>query len=250
MNRTLFYTLLIFVILVGLGEGLSRASAVRESLPESSWGTAYKPVIRQLEALEKFGRVDCLLFGNSMVQHSWNPQVFEQAYQQATGQSIRCFTFGIPGLTASSAGPLAEILVKRYHPQFLIYGLEGVELSGSVSNPGEERFARSDWVRYARGELNVRGWLLDHSSLYRTLDSLPEILTPATVIDRIDTHARAVQGYEPLVEFANPQQSPLFADEPLTLPEYTLDAADFEGFKKIVHLKNTRVLILNVPSYA
>lgn len=250
MNRTLFYTLLILIIIVVLGEGLTRFSSVQESLPEPSWGTAYKPVIRQLEALEKSGGADCLLFGNSMVQHSWNPRVFEQAYQQATGQSIRCFTFGIPGLTASSAGPLAEILVKRYHPQFLIYGLEGVELSGSVSNPGEDRFAHSDWVRYARGEWNVRGWLLDHSSLYRTLDTLPEILTPSTVIDRIDTHARAVQGYEPLVEFANPQQSPLFAAEPLTVADYALDEADFEGFKKIVHLKDTRVLILNVPSYA
>ncbi len=249
MKRTLLYTVLLFAVIVGLGEGLARTDSVQRVLPEPSFGTAYLPAIRLFQELDEFGKVDCLFFGNSMVNNGFNPQVFEQAYQAAAGESIRCFTFGVPGLTASSAGPMAEILVERYHPDLLIYGIEGVELGGFVSVPGEDGFPRTDWVRYARGQLNLEGWLLDHSFLYRYLDTAPEILTPAAVENRLSTDARSIQGYAPLLEFAKPYRTSLFATEPLVFNDYSLSAADFEGFKQIVNLKGTRVFIVNLPSY-
>ncbi len=123
------------------------------------------------------GGVDCLLIGSSQIANAIDPQVVEAAYFQKTGQTIRCFNFGLPSLTADTAGPLAEALVNKYQPRLVVFEVSPRSFSrrfGDIT-----RYLSQDpWVLYQLGNYTFEGWARDNLLAYRYYLSLKTWLYP------------------------------------------------------------------------
>jgi hypothetical protein len=165
---------LIFLALVaGTCELLVRTAPVRAKLLAPSLGSSMRDLELRWFGLEdlvaKSGPIDCLLVGSSTVRFGLDPAAFADAYRDRTGCNIRCFNFGMAGVTTSTAGVMAEILVQRYHPALLIYGLTPFELNQQSYRVSQARAAIEDlpWTAYQLGTFNSTGWLIEHSYAYR-----------------------------------------------------------------------------------
>ena len=113
--------------------------------------------------------LDCVFIGSSVVNRGINPAIFEVAYTGQAGETIQCFNLGLGWTTASGAAAWAEYVIKTYHPQLLIYGVTPRDFSPSAVERG---FSTDDlqnlaWMRYARSEFDLEGWILHHSQAYR-----------------------------------------------------------------------------------
>jgi hypothetical protein len=162
----------LMAVALGSGEILARTQMVQASLLAPSLGSAVRDFeLRwfQLEQLAAHSGIQCVLIGNSMAQHGFDPEVFTETYRSRTGRNLHCFNFGIGGMTISTSAMIAEILVHRYHPAVLIYG-------ASVADYGEWAYKSSrsakgielvPWVQYELGTFSFAGWLTAHSSAYR-----------------------------------------------------------------------------------
>lgn len=249
LNRTAALTLILLIGLMIGAEWMVRQPAVNAHLPPPSLGTPYRPAVEHFYELDVFvrehGGVDCIFLGNSIVHNALNPDVFEAGYTERTQEPLRCFNFGLSGLSASTAAPIAELLVKRYQPDILIYGVDGLEIS-DFFYPVQGDFPQSDWIEYHEGEFNPKGWLTDISYLYRYLNALPEVLTPNEEQDTISATSRESAGYQPATRFAASKEIPLFlSPKDFSLDEpYTLSEKQFEGFKRMAHLSQAVTLIV------
>jgi hypothetical protein len=171
-------TLGLAVILMGLlaatGETLVRLAPVRARLLAPSFGSSLRELELQWFGLEEmvatYGPIDCLFVGSSLVQRGLDPRAFAMTYRGRTGRDLHCFNFGVAGMTASTAGLMADILVRRYHPPLLVYGASPFDLSAVTAQRASkvtEEMERSPWARYQLGTFTVAGWLIEHSQAYR-----------------------------------------------------------------------------------
>jgi hypothetical protein len=157
--------LILFVFL----EALAQAESFQANTPLPSYGSSYRQLERQLNLIHQFAEeensIPCLILGDSTVLSGIDPEVFQAAYQDHSGETITCYTFGLGGMTAINQADIAEILVEKFHPQLMIVG---VNARGFTKAPD---FSLSDsaWGRYRLGDWNLEGWLLDHSALYRAV---------------------------------------------------------------------------------
>jgi hypothetical protein len=163
-GQTLWLALLMAAGLFLIGEMVLRVRAVESELPAPSVGSSHDQFEVELYRLHQFseaGPIDCIFLGSSMVWYGINPHVFNEAYTARTGDSLRCFTFGVAGLTADGAGALADYLVDTYQPRLLVYGVSPRDFS----NPIDERadFSQLDWLQYVRGSFNLSGYLHDQA---------------------------------------------------------------------------------------
>jgi hypothetical protein len=169
--RTPLLAALLLVASVGVGEWAARLEAVRARLPAPGIGSPHRQLEVELARLDAFvaeeGRLDCLLVGSSMLYRGVDPRIVNETYRQRTERDIRCFTFGVLGMTASTGGVISEVLARRYRPDLLIYAtslFEGDERGRRVS----ARFIEdSPWMRYQTGRFTPAGWLADRSQLLR-----------------------------------------------------------------------------------
>lgn len=159
---------MLLVGLLGLAEATFRLPAVRNALKAPSVGSPSRRFELQLDGLDRFveceGGVDCIVLGNSTALLGVDPDVLEDSYHSRTGRSLRCFNFGVGGMTASAAGAVAPILVERYQPRLLLYVVSPRDVGQSVDGP---LLAQTPWVQYRLGAFNAEGWLAEHSAAFR-----------------------------------------------------------------------------------
>ncbi|HEX7502627.1 MAG TPA: hypothetical protein VF451_04325 [Acidobacteriota bacterium] len=169
-GRTL---LLAFVILAGLvaaAELLLRREFLQSRLPYPSFCNSNHQLDIKLHLLDKMvereGPPDCLFLGNSTVQAGIDPEAFNEAYRKFTGNSLRCFNFGVVGMAPDAGATLIRILNRRYRPRMVIWGIIPYDLKARGKNK-ESMLENGNWVRFQMGYWDFSGWLTETSYLYR-----------------------------------------------------------------------------------
>jgi hypothetical protein len=157
----------LLVVVLAVGEVISRSEIVRDSLPAPSVGSPSRLLEIQRAGLaalsEAEGGVDCIFLGNSLVLFGVDPAAFASAFAARTGTPVRCFNFAVSATSPSQVAPIARILAEDYHPRWLIYGLTKRDFNAGDDAPAIESIP---WVRYRLAEPSLDGWLAQHSLLY------------------------------------------------------------------------------------
>jgi len=159
---------LLLVLAAGIAELVARTEAVRAALGAPSVGSPSRLFEQQLDSLDRYAaseqRLDCIVLGNSTALMGVDPDALSRAYHERMGHGLRCFTFGVAGMTASAAGAVAPILVERHRPWLLIYAASVRDVGQSVDGP---LLASTPWVQYRQGTFSLAGWLTEHSAAFR-----------------------------------------------------------------------------------
>jgi hypothetical protein len=247
-------------VALGLGaELLFRQAAVQAELPAPAISREYTPINEKFRLVEEFGEVDCFFLGSSMVFNGLSPRDFEAAYQEETGESLRCFNFGLNAITGSNAGVVAYALAERYQPKLIIVGVGPRDVVGEAPNSYGEpsrieyEFGLNPWLRYYRGDFSPEGWLIAHSAGFRALRTLDrDFLGTGTSLFEAEELALDTAGFSPLLTFE--LSSPRFLKTPF--PTDTFDPANpymvedvrglREGLRRIPD--NVQVLLLEMPT--
>jgi hypothetical protein len=163
--------LLVLVLLAGGLEAAARTSYAREHLPPPSYGMGLRQLEVQLARLDDFARarggVYCLFLGSSEVYRGLDPVLFEDVFLAGTGRDLLCFNFGVKGLDPVGAAVLAKVLVDRYHPALIFYGLDVPNFTANSAPGFRGDVEARAWTQYEMGKPNVAGWLIDHSYALR-----------------------------------------------------------------------------------
>jgi len=158
----------ILLAVLALAEGAARSRPVRDLLHVPSVGSPSRRFEMQLDGLERYaaarGEVDCIVLGNSTVLMGVDPEALARGYRARSGGELRCYSFGVAGMTASAAEAVAAILLERYRPELLLYVVTARDVGDNVDGP---LLAGTPWVRYRRGALSSEGWLVEHSAAFR-----------------------------------------------------------------------------------
>ena len=271
LARVGYNLLLMLIFLDGalfLGEVALRQPAIQQRLPYGLEITSklsdniYNPPAFNLQKLEdyvaRYGAVDCIIIGSSLIHGGINTAMFEQRFETETGKTLQCFNFGADALTASSAGPIASVLAEIYHPEWVIWGVSGSEFTTrnltAPTHVAEDEYDPS-WLDYKLGNSNVQGWLMENSYVFRFIKGVPprlfvktmpkEVTVPAEADDAKEKrrpiyHAvTAVSGERPLISYES--SSPLFTGidardpaTPLVPVDVTLDEEDWNAFDALI----------------
>jgi hypothetical protein len=261
-GQTLALAALVLLVIAGAAEFVFRLPAVESRLPAPSIGSDHDQLEVQVYRLHQFaaaGPVDCIFLGSSMVLRGINPAVFTDSYAAKTGESLRCFTFGLSGLTASAAGLLADYLVHTYHPRLLIYGVSPRDFNKAVVMQGfsGDQIANLDWMRYQRGAFNLTGWFFDHSRAFQYTYFYRDWLLPGFAA-RLESRRRAESeispdGYAPSTRVLTWPISTAEKNHVVRLyRDYEPLPEELAGLQQIVGLHQsgqTRLVIVEVPFY-
>ncbi len=169
--RTLGATLALAAALVGGAEIAARSGFMRRALPAPCIGSGHPRLDVKLELLDRFvreeGRLDCLFLGASDVNLGINPEEFAGAYAFAGGRRPVTFNFGLDGFVPPATAVLAGILVEKYRPHWLVWGVTPASFSGDVRKRNDQIVRGHPWFRHWTGSPNFEGWLIEHSAAYR-----------------------------------------------------------------------------------
>jgi len=151
-------------------------TVARTDLPQR-WGLVpsvgsshrqFEIALRRIEAyVADEGRLDCVFLGSSVVHRGIDPAALGGAYRKHTGRTIRCFNFGIQGVSVATSSRLAELLARRYHPRLLVFGSTARDYSPYAQHQVKSQVATVPWVRYYTGAVSPKGWLAAHSAAFR-----------------------------------------------------------------------------------
>ncbi len=179
-GRTLGLSAVVFGLLLALGEGVVRAPLFRAHVVSNNRGGRHGQFELQLGRLEtvvaRDGPMDCVVLGNSMVWHDVDPEAFADGYRRQTAQDIRCFNFGVDGLPAVAAGAVAQVLIADVRPRLLIYGTTARDYVLSGASTDATVLLEMPWLQYRLGRFSIRGWLHEKSHLYRSRETLGQLL--------------------------------------------------------------------------
>lgn len=125
-----------------------------------------KKLVLLREMVEREGAVDCLFLGSSQAYRALDPEAISARIRARTGQPLRCFNFGLGGMSETSEAPLARILLRKYRPRLVVVGVSSYGMSERGIRFGEF-LESSPWYRYQAGRPNLDGWLLEHSYVMR-----------------------------------------------------------------------------------
>jgi hypothetical protein len=263
-GQTFSLALILFSLLLGAGEALTRSRVFKSHFIADGRGTRHNQFELQLGRLETIvaieGPVQCIFLGNSMVWNGFDPEAFAQAYRRQTGQSLRCFNFGVDGLPVVSAGALAQILVHDYRPKLLIYGTDARDYA--VTREAEDTTVLLDtpWLRYRLGQFSSEGWLYEHAHLFRygeTLGHLMRLEKRYLVVTRVDALNRDNYGFggdEKVGSFVS--TPPNYHSDMGSVQYYSGLLSDYKmlpenlvGLEQVVHnhSNGTEVLVIGMP---
>jgi hypothetical protein len=262
--RLILYTILIFVVLVGTGEALSRSLFGRQLATVNSFESSnYGPASENFEHIQRFtaehGDPDCMFFGSSLVKRGFNPDVFERAYQAKTGERLSCYNFGMDGASISTSSLMALIMARQYKPKYVFVSLNANEFTirSSLDSLAEEEFAAAHWGKFALHEFNLASWLMDNSVLYRlvehyTFHLFPVQRTPTTAPNNLRPQAAEMwfsNGYGPHVAYRD--DAPLFTapDVPdTTKPLKRRNVNDFQQLIQIAQSEHIPLIVVELPT--
>jgi hypothetical protein len=168
---TFLRALLYLILFCAALEGFARTPAASSLFPRESYGTShphFEVQLRRLRDRVAAGEtVDCIFIGNSQVLFGLQPAVVEQAYREQSGRSLHCQNFGLGGLTPRTAGPLARVLIKNFHPALIVFETGVLDYSTSNMEGTDASIMSSPWMQYQLGTFSVDGWLYEHSQAFR-----------------------------------------------------------------------------------
>lgn len=208
-GQTFVLALGILILMVGGLEAVSRLDAVAAHLPVPSVGSSrpgFEASVDFLDvAYDRHGPIDCIFMGSSLVQRSINPEMFQSAYQDQTGQEIRCFNFALSGFVPSDTSDFAEFLIRRYHPRLLVYGLAARDFSPRIEQRRNSDPVDLAWMKYERGEFSTEGWLIEHFQSYRYYLMVDDWMSPKFTTQfkqrsRDEQLATTSDGFQPRTE--------------------------------------------------
>lgn len=252
--RTPALAVVMLTVALAGAELAARNPAIRDALHVPSVGSSSRRFELQLDSLERYaaaeGRVDCLIFGNSTALMGVDPEVLSGAYRAHTGQPVRCFNFGVSGMTASAAGAVAPILVGRYQPWLVIYVVSARDVGQSVEGP---LLANDPWVQYQRGTWSLRGWLAAHSGAFRYYLLYRQWLDPSRWPAARSSGGTTRAGFFPIdarlslspALWEHTQRSyAAIINQPLSQPELA-------GFTRLLELSSraTQVVVVEAPAH-
>lgn len=169
--RTAGLAVLLLLIFIVLAEAAARSGFLRKRLPTPSMGVMHRFVDAKVSQLDDLiareGPVDCIIFGNSMVNRGIDPEIVGAEFEELTGRPLKCFNFGLGGMLPGPASAMVGVLVERYRPPVMIWGLSSTEFAVKVAQNLKKQFRQSPWVGLHNGRWSLDGWLVEHSSAYR-----------------------------------------------------------------------------------
>jgi hypothetical protein len=261
--KTFSLSLLIFVMVVALGEAVLSQLSIREQLPLQTFGTDFDPLEHYVLMLDVFESehdgVQCVIIGSSMGRTAIHPDFFSQGFARQSGQPIDCFNVGVSGLTASAAGPLAQYITDNYHPEYVIYATSFIDYDlDRTLYDAEVAFPESNLISYRNGNFNLDGWLLNDYDLYRYLRAVPGIIHEGRIANLRLVYESTAAGFSPraayyanrspTLEYLVPNAYPLEFDESDT---FELSTTDVDGLNQILALREQgiKVIIIEMPAY-
>lgn len=239
------------VVAIG-GELLCRAPSVRARLRVPTLGSTNRRLDLQLAGLAAWSRahgaVNCIALGDSLVLAGIVPTALGEAYTRAADVPVRCYTMGVPGITARGSGALAGALAADHDLALVVFGLNPLDFMQLAHPPPPDPIADIPWLRYRRGEPSVRGWLVEHSRAYRYALFYRYWVDPRRwlVLAQQDEF-RTIGGFLPSTHvWKPPRDVAARAGEAPTLRHATLD---LEGLDALAALsrRGVRVALVEMP---
>jgi hypothetical protein len=244
----LFHAILLLAVVCLAGEAIIRLGVTANLWPEPLLGTANAEMDIKIQALDRIVHekpVDCIFLGSSQLDTAINPAIFSEEYGNVTGQALNCYNFSLGTLTAGPAGKIVAILVYRYHPKVLVFGLSARDFSrdfGELARP----LMSDPWVREKLADPNPGGWLTENSLFYRYLGQIRNELNS----DYMQFYSRlrselAPDGY---LQYGG---NDLTIDTEAFIPKFKLNAEDLSGLDEVMAMKDqgVKVILLEVPVY-
>lgn len=256
-GKTLVLSLIVIFLLMITVEIFFHFQFIQDMLPYPSIGSGHHRLDFKLalldDLLKKEGRVDCLFLGGSDVNAAMNPDIFSQIYKNKLGEKIICFNFGIAGALPATSSILAEILVKKYHPQLLIYGFNPFSLSDKFRKQTKKLILKNPWCSYQLGNFNLEGWMAAHSLTYRYFLRFRTWLEQPTYSERLSKQKKQTSPYG----FNKSNSSSPFKQDPeqkaryhRILSDFSLSQDELAGFEKMLRLSSkTRIVFAEIPVY-
>ncbi len=189
IGRTFLQAALVLLVFCAALELFARTPVAKFLFPRVSYGSSHPHFEVQLTRLKerytKEGEIDCIFIGNSQVLYGIDPSMVEQAYQEKTGRTIRCQNFGLGGLTPLTAGPLARMLIRNFHPSLIVFETGVLDYSTSSMEGTDESIMSSPWMKYQLGHVSLDGWLYENSYAFRMVAGIDRTLK---YIEESNTH--------------------------------------------------------------
>jgi hypothetical protein len=228
------------------GEGVIRFGVSNGFWSEPLLGTVNAELDIKIQMLDKVAKekhLDCIFLGSSQFDAAIIPAVFSEQVYLLTGKKLNCFNFSLGTLTSGPAGKVAKMIINRYHPDLLVYGISARDFSrdfGELTRP-----LNSDpWMKYQLNEANIPGWITQNSLFFRLLNQIRVSFNPDYVVYSKSLFSLLeADGYLALSE------NKLIRDTDNFIPKYTLYSEDLSGLDEIINLRNygIQVLIIEVP---
>lgn len=257
-------TLILLVVFFLLGEWFFRIDAVQAGLTGMRIGSRHRQFEIQVARLDKLVRegtpIDCIFLGNSMVWLDIDPLIVNEIFNENTGQKIHCFNFGVSALPASSAGQIATMLIDKYHPKILVYGIFARDYAVPASAEDAYVISETPWLKYRNGEFNLVGWLYDKSSIFQYKGHIRDLLYrhyPEDVLVQKNDPPYEAYGLDPKYDIRlDVRNSPDFEsdhnrDPVKWLTNFQIQTENLNGLQTIVSHSNkdVHVIILEMPFY-
>jgi hypothetical protein len=264
-GQTLLLVGMILLLFALAGEGITRTDTFQAKFARPTWGSRHIHLELQLDRLNHIvnqdGPVDCIFLGNSMVINGIDPITFANAYRNETGHDMRCFNFGVDGLSPVGASALAEILIEDYQPDLLVFGTDARDYAVGPEDGYARLVFETPWIQYRLGKISITGWLFDMSSLLRYRRPLRMLLRfdlQRALWERDNPTQSNKYGYseDPRIsEFVNEPPDP---DSELTHVQYYFNTLSnykilpehlnaLEDIARLADTTDTKVLILEMP---
>ncbi len=168
----LFLRSLVYVVIFCLAiELLAQMAPSTHNFNYGSYGSSHPQFDTQIVNIKRRfvqnGKIDCIFLGNSETMAGMDPAIVEQVYFENTGRKIICQNFGLSGLTPSTAWPVAQLLIKNFHPSVIFFGTNLFDYLPQIGDGAKESILSSPWVQYELDDFSIDGWLIDSSHSYR-----------------------------------------------------------------------------------
>lgn len=179
-GKSLWLSIILLILFVGMAEWIARLEIFQAPLTPPKLGSRHYQLGHKLALLDaetkRNGPIDCIMVGSSMVDVGFNPDFFQNGYEETTGQGIRCFNFGIDASSAVSTAVLVRILIEDYHPRLLLIGTDARDYAVPSTDRDPVAILETPWIQYRTGHFSLDGWLTEHSYLYRYRQHLSRLL--------------------------------------------------------------------------
>jgi hypothetical protein len=206
------------------------------------------------------GGVDVILIGSSAVNSGFDPNIVAATYFNLTGKRLRIYNFGIEGLDIVPNSIYAQILVQKYHPALVLFGMLPRDYLGSDNADVNQQFLSSPWIKFQSGEWDLAGFLIDRSPLLRHYlpyrNWMRSDFLNALIANNHRTNRTSSSGYEPdnytgtnLDQHPNPSD-PAEKETFAKYSDFKIDPARLDCLQTILNLQKagtTRVIVMEMP---